>query len=310
MKRMLVTGGLGTIGSFLVPYFKDRGYYVISSDIHIRDYTDYMRADITSFEELYKVFKKEDIDVVIHMAARVGRMVGEQLPHKMIEVNNIGTLNLVKLCLDYDCRLVSFSTSEVYGHLFDGGRVVKEDDVELSGSPFMTTNVYAMSKLFAEAIVKHYVENYGLNAVTARPFMVYGEKEYPSKYRSAMAKFVNSALKKQKITVHKGAVRAWCYITDFIEGVRLVMEHPFEGEYEAFNIGSGEYHTMKEVAEIVVEECGVDSNLIDVVEPPSKFLSLVKRFSIEKIKNIGYEVKTSLREGIRKVVQWQVEEGL
>ena len=153
--------------------------------------------------------------------------------------------------------------------------------------------------------MRHYVENYGLNAVTVRPFMVYGPGEYPSKYRSALINFVNSALKDEKITVHKGAQRAWCYVSDFVRGVHLVMQHPFSGKYEAFNIGSDEYHTMEEVARIIVDECGADENQIEIVEPPKRFLSLNKNFSIDKIRNAGYEPKISLREGIHRVVEWQ-----
>lgn len=304
MAKIFVTGALGFIGSFLVPYLTEQGHEVVSSDVHVRDYADYVRADVTSFEDLYKIFKKEDIDQVIHMAGEVGRMVGEEHPQKMVYVNNIGTLNLIKLCLEYDCRLVYFSTSEVYGRLFDKGKAVKEEDLE-NGSIFVTTNVYALSKLFGEAIVRHYLENYGLNAVTIRPFMVYGPGEHPSKYRSALINFVQSALKGETLTVHKGAERAWCYVSDFISGLYLAMQHPFSGKYEAFNIGSDEYHTMEEVARMVVDECGESYSQIDVIDPPTKFLSRSKQFSISKIRSIGYRPEVSLKEGISRVVTWQ-----
>jgi dTDP-glucose 4,6-dehydratase len=307
MAKIFVTGALGFIGSFLVPYLTEQGHEVVSSDVHVRDYADYVRADVTSFEDLYRIFKKEDIDQVIHMAGEVGRMVGEEHPQKMVYVNNIGTLNLIKLCLEYDCRLVYFSTSEVYGRLFDKGKAVKEEDLE-NGSIFVTTNVYALSKLFGEAIVRHYLENYGLNAVTIRPFMVYGPGEHPSKYRSALINFIHSALKGEKLTVHKGAERAWCYVSDFISGLYLVMQHSFSGKYEAFNIGSDEYHTMEKVARMVVEQCRGNYNQIKVIEPPTKFLSLSKQFSIKKIRSIGYKPEISLKEGINKVVEWQKKE--
>jgi dTDP-glucose 4,6-dehydratase len=304
MAKIFVTGALGFIGSFLVPYLTEQGNEVVSSDVHVRDYDDYVRADVTSFEDLYRIFKKEKIDQVVHMAGEVGRMVGEEHPQKMLYVNNIGTLNLVKLCLEFKARLVYFSTSEVYGHLFDKGTPVKEEDLE-KGSVFTTTNIYAMSKLFGEAIVRHYVENYDLNAVTIRPFMVYGPGEHPSKYRSAIINFINSALKGEKLTVHKGAERAWCYVSDFINGLYLAMQHPFSGKYEAFNIGSDEYHTMEEVARMVVDECRGKRIQIKVIEPPTQFLSLSKRFSIKKIRSIGYRPKISLKEGINRVVEWQ-----
>jgi len=305
MSKIFVTGALGMIGSYLVPYLREKDFDVISSDVHVRDYSDYVRADITSFEDLYQIFKKEDLDTVVHMAGEVGRMVGEEHPQKMMYVNNIGTLNLVKLCLEHDCRLFYFSTSEVYGKLFDEGRIVKEEDLEKQGSVFATTNIYAMSKLFGEAIVKHYVANYGLKAVTIRPFMIYGPGEYPSRYRSAIGNFVHASLLGEKITVHKGAERAWCYISDFADGLLLVMKQPFSGVYEAFNIGSDEYRTMEETAKLVLKECGGKLDQMEIVAPPAKFLSLTKKFSIEKIRSLGYAPKVALQEGICRVVRWQ-----
>lgn len=305
VSKVFVTGALGVIGSFLVPLLKKRGFDVISSDVHVRDYSDYIRADVTSFEDLYRIFKKQEISMVIHMAGEVGRMVGEEHPQKMMYVNNIGTLNLIKFCLEYDCRLVYFSTSEVYGTLFDKGAPVKEDDLEKDGTAFVTTNIYAMSKLFGEAIVRHYVKNYDLNAITVRPFMVYGPGEHPSRYRSAISNFVQAAMLGRKITVHRGAERAWCYISDFGEGFVLAAKQPFHGAYEAFNIGSDEFHTMEETAKIVIDECGGSSDQIEIVDPPEKFLSLTKRFSISKIKSLGFTPNVTLREGIREVARWQ-----
>lgn len=307
-KNILVTGALGVIGSSLLPYLKMQGHKVIGTDLMVRDYSDYVRADITSFEEMYNVFRKENPDILIHMAGEVGRMVGEEHPQKMVYVNNIGVLNMIKLCIEYDTKLLFFSTSEVYGHLFDKGLPVKEEYIESSGSSFITTNIYALSKLFGEAMVKHYVDNYGLNAITIRPFMIYGPGEYPSKYRSAVTNFVNKALKGEELIVHKGAVRAWCNINDFVAGLSLVMNQSISGKYEAFNIGSDEYHTMVEVAEMAVNEAEGNPNQIRIIDPPSKFLSLVKIASIEKARSIGYEPSVSLKEGIHSVAEWQRKE--
>jgi len=304
-KRVLITGGLGTIASYVGTYFESLGYDVVDLDITMRDDTDYIRADVVSFEDMYKAFKAVEPDVVIHTAAEVGRMVGESYPQKMITVNNLGTLNVVRLCVDFDSILVNFSTSEVYGHLADE-KVLEEADV-ITGSPFMTTNIYAMTKLFSEAIVKHYVENYDLQAVSVRPFMIYAPNEFPSRYRSAMINFVHNARLGRKLTVHKGSVRAWCFISDFAEGLRLVMEKPFLGSYEAFNIGSDEYHTAEEVARTVIEACHGKESQIEFVDAPRKFFTYSKRFSIEKLKKLGYLPKVSLKEGVEKVVRWQNE---
>ena len=308
MKKILVTGALGVIGQKLILNLKSSNYDVISVDLAIRDEKNYFRADVTYYEDLYKIFRNNKIDAVIHMAGEVGRMVGEEHPQKMLYVNDVGTLNIIKLCLEFNSKLVYFSTSEVYGNLFDKGVPVNEHDLEISGSPFITTNIYAMSKLFGEALVKHYVENYSLNAVTIRPFMIYGPGEYPSKYRSALSNFIYAAIKGEEITVHRNTLRAWCFIEDFINGVKLVLEMPSSTKYEAYNIGSDEYHSMEEVAQMIKKEIPGSKCTIALIDPPEHFLSAKKIASIEKIKRVGYSPQISLKQGINIIAEWQKKE--
>lgn len=309
MTTVLATGALGVIGSHLTRLLRESGYQVIGADLAIKDYSDYIRADVTAFEDLHRIGKNYDIDTVIHMAGEVGRMVGETHPQRMVYVNNVGTLNVIQFCLEHNARLIYFSTSEVYGHLLDKADPVTEDMIEHGASAFTTTNVYAMSKLYGEALVKHYVDSYGLDAVGVRPFMVYGPGEAPSKWRSAICNFVHAARHGRPITVHDGTVRAWCYISDFVEGIRLLLEHEGTGSYEAYNIGSDEYLTMEEVAKIVIEECGGSMDQLQVVPPPSKFMSPRKIASIDKMRALGYSPAVSLREGVQRVARWQQENG-
>lgn len=304
-KKILVDGGLGTIGSYLIPFLREKGYDVLCSDVLIRDFSGYVRGDITDFENMYRIFKEYKPDTVIHMAAEVGRIIGEAHPHRVFDINILGSLNIIRLCLEFNSILVNFSTSEVYGHLLDRGEAVKESDVEVYGNFFAQTNLYAMSKLFVEGMIKHYVDNYGLRAISVRPFMIYAPNEYPSVYRSAIINFVHNALTDKRLTVHKGTVRSWCFVSDFSEALELVIKQPWKGKYEVYNIGSDEYYTMLEVAKIVLVECGLSCDLIDIVEPPDHFLSVVKKCNIEKLKRLGYKPKVSLREGIKQVIDWQ-----
>ncbi|WP_448524106.1 NAD-dependent epimerase/dehydratase family protein [Pseudothermotoga sp.] len=304
--KILVTGGLGFIGTRLVRKLTEKGHDVVSVDLHVRDFEDYVRADVTSFSELWRVFKLNGpFDMVIHTAGEVGRMIGEEHPQKMVYVNDVGVINLIQLCLEYDTRLVYFSTSEVYGKKFDELECVKEEDL-MKTSPFDVTNIYAMSKLFGEALVAHYTKNYGLKAVSIRPFMIYGPGVYPSKYKSALDQFVYNALLGKPLIVHKGSERAWCYVDDFVEGVILVAEkHSFESKkYEAYNIGSEEYISTEDLARKCVKIVGASEKLIELVDPPNKFLSARKRFSVDKIKKLGYAPKVSLDRGIEEVVKW------
>jgi len=306
MEKTFVTGSLGFIGYHLVPYLKEQGYNILSCDLHLREYEDYLKSDVTSYIDLQRIFRNNKIESVIHMAGEVGRIMGELHPHKMIHVNAIGTLNLIHLCIEHNTKLIYFSTSEVYGKNLSSNRNQVIEEKLDSGSAFGCVNVYAISKLYAEALVKHYVENYDLKAVTIRPFMIYGEVETPSPYRSALVQFVTHALKNEALTVHKGTSRSWCHVSDFIKGVKLVLNQPFKGYYEAYNIGSEEYHSMKEAALMVIDETKSQSK-IDLVDPPSKFLNLNKYFSIDKIKKLGYNPEVSLREGIKRMVNYYVK---
>jgi nucleoside-diphosphate-sugar epimerase len=227
----------------------------------------------------------------------------------MVHVNGVGTTNVIQFCLEQNAKLVYFSTSEVYGHLLDAGKPVTENQIAEEASAFVTTNVYAMSKLYGEALVKHFVDNYGLDAVGVRPFMIYGPGEAPSKWRSALCNFVHAARHDLRITVHDGTMRSWCYIDDFVEGIRILTERPRESGYEAYNIGSDEYLTMEQVARMICEELGASQDLVNVVPPPAQFMSAIKIASIERMRAIGYDPKVPLREGVRLVAQWQQDNG-
>ena len=308
MTTVLVTGALGVIGNHLTKSLRANGYEVIGADLQIRDYSDYVRADVTSFEDLYRIGKKHHIDVVVHMAGEVGRLVGEAHPQRMVYVNDVGATNVIQFCLDQNARLVYFSTSEVYGHLLDPGKPVTENQISDEASAFVTTNIYAMSKLFGEALVRHFVENYGLSAVGVRPFMVYGPGEAPSAWRSAICNFVHAARHGLPISVHEGTMRSWCYIDDFVEGIRMLTDRQSVG-YEAYNVGSDEYLSMEQVARTICDEVGANEAIVQVVPPPAQFMSPIKIASIEKMRAIGYDPKVSLREGVRAVAQWQEDNG-
>lgn len=303
--KVLITGGLGFIGSALTKKLRNAGFESIVLDLQIKDFDDYVRADVTEYLDLWRVVKTfGSFDMVIHMAGEVGRLIGEEHPHKMIMVNDIGTLNIIQLCLDMGAKLVYFSTSEIYGRLFDSEEVTEESVNHLS--PFMLTNVYAISKYFGETLVNHYVTNYGLKAVGIRPFMIYGPGVIANKYKSAIDQFISNALQGKEFYVHKGAERAWCYVDDFINGVMLVItKHEFKDKvYESYNIGTEEYKSMEYVGNLILKHIGASKDLMKIVESPEKFLVTKKRFSIEKIKNLGFVQKVTLEEGVAKTIEW------
>ena len=299
--KILVTGSAGVIGQSLVPFLRERGHEVVGFDIR-NDLTQ----DVTDDTAIEGAFENgppgggiDGFDVCIHMAAQVGRVTGEEHPHMSIRSNMIGTLNVARACNDHCCFLINFSTSEVYGH----NSVLGQPDI------LAQNGIYGLTKLGAEGIVKHYVDTYILRAVSIRPFMVYGPHETPNGvYRSAVSNFISAAHRGQPFVAHARCSRAWCFVDDFCEGIGLVLDNldQFHG-YETFPIGTEEYRSMEECAEIVKKVVGGEYT---VQEPPKHLLSTVKQADFSRIKGLGFQPKVGLEEGIRRTWEWMVKAGV
>jgi nucleoside-diphosphate-sugar epimerase len=302
--KILVTGARGTVGSHLVKRLAQQGHQAVGLErFNLPDDDCEFKCDIIYPEEVDRAFEKVEPDLTIHLAAEVGRLNCELFPERTLRANVLGTLNVVNACMASGSKLINFSTSEVYGEAFDYKLPVIETELL---EAFGCSNVYAISKLTGEAIIRHYSKNYGLRAITVRPIMLYGEGERPNRYRSAFTNFVWAALNGRSMTVHKGTGRAWCHYDDFVDALSLLLPQVME-DYEAFNIGSDEYVMTEDLARMICRETGASESLIDLVEPPERFLSRIKRASIAKIRALGYEPKVSLEQGVRRVVKWQRE---
>jgi len=301
--KILVTGSAGVIGQTLVPFLRERGHEVVGFDIRndlTQDVTDGPAVMNAVLAGGWHFNSGEIPDVVIHLAAQVGRITGEEHPHMSVRSNMIGTLNVALACQEANSFLINFSTSEVYGH----NSVFGQPDI------LAQNGVYGLTKLGAEGIVKHYVDTYGLQAVSIRPFMVYGEHETPNGvYRSAVSNFISAAHRGVPFVAHAGCARAWCYITDFCEGLALVLDNidQFHG-YEAFPIGTDEYRSMEECAEIVKKVVGRGEYTVQ--EPPKHLLSAVKQADFSRINGLGFQPKVRLEEGVRRTWRWMVDSGI
>jgi nucleoside-diphosphate-sugar epimerase len=300
---ILVTGGLGVIGSRLTEVLRAHGHDVKVTDHRILKSADYMRADVCEYHELDRVFRQWSVEHVFHLAGEVGRENGELFPRRCVDINVSGTLNLVQLCREHGARLYFASSSEVYGER-GPHTLLTEDLVETE--PVQPHNCYGLSKLQAEQYLRHFSEHYDLNALSLRFFMCYGPPEYPNPYRSAMANFIHRALNSERIQAHVGTARSWCFIDDIVEGCRLAMERfdPSRG-YEAYNVGKNGLIDTVECARLVCRLADAPEELVQVVDP-GPFTTHVKEASFDKIReHLGFEAKTELEEGIRRTIEWQ-----
>src|SRR3990167_2386085 len=270
---ILLTGNRGFIGQRLERLFKTNGYKVLGIDKDL--------CNILDKEQLEIFFEEGKPDLVIHCAAAIGRLYGEDHPDEMVQNNIQGTLNVVQLCTKYETPLINFATSEV---------------------SFELTNMYGISKMAAETVVKHYCNNYGLNAISVRPFMIYGGGQIPSKYKSALDIFVSTALKGEPLTVHKATIRAWLHVEDFARAILLLVEkYPING-FETFNIGSLDYRYMEDVAKQIIKEVG--SGSMNITGMP-KFTTQVKKVCFDKLYDfLEFKSTISLEAGIRELIYW------
>lgn len=214
------------------------------------------------------------VDFVIHCAAEVGRIHGEEEPKQMLETNVLGTLNVVKECMRTGAKLINFSTSEV---------------------SFPLTNIYGISKDCAEKIVEHY-SKHGLKAVTVRPMMLYGAGIRANKYKSALDQWVWAVNNNKPYEVHEGTVRSWLHIKDFVKAVNLIIEKHDFNSYEVYQIGSDDYRDMESIALQLGGE-------YKMVEAPD-ILTKVKKADFSKIKSLGWEPTIMLEEGLEELKQW------
>lgn len=286
--KILVIGSKGNIGKKLVPYLKE-SHRVYCADIVQGFGEDYSVVDINNPIGLFNVFHRFNPDIVYNLAAMVSRITCEASPGLTIDTNISGMNNVIQLCKTFKAKLIYFSTSEVYGNI---GGVLSED------RECKPNNIYGLSKLLGEKIVKYEVER-GLKAIIIRPFMLYDEDETLGKHRSAMIRFAESLIKKQKIIVHSNSERSWMHISDAIK----ILEKLMYVDFHIVNIAHSEVVDIKYIARKMCEILGFSYNdYIEEEELPYR-MTLTKIPDIElQVKLTGVIPEINIKEGINLVL--------
>lgn len=308
--KALVTGGNGFIGSHLARELADHGHEVIVADVKHEP----LLEDVRREENVERILIEHRPDVLIHLAARVGRLFGEDDIAETVIDNAAMTSVVASVAGGLDVPLVYASTSEAYGDTGTVDGVGIDGDIDCgvrvgndpSSFPYeverlIPHNVYGLSKRWGEEACRLYAPD---DLVILRFSMPYGPGLPWGRGRAALVNFLHQAITGQQIPVHLGSERSWCWIGDTVRAVRIILE---EGATGAFNVGRDDNACpLLDVAKLACELVGADPGLIEEVPAPGR-QTVVKRLATDRIRALGWEPEVELYEGMSRVRDWILE---
>jgi len=317
--RMVVTGGVGYVGSALVSRLLEEGYSILSVDnLRRGDYKvleqfredprlKLVVADIRDRTQLEGVVSDFGGEVIFHLAALPGLQLCNENPEEAIGVNVLGTFNVLEVARRLRIRRVIFSSSAaVYGAPV---RLPVDE-----GHPLRPLNLYGVTKLAGERLMFLYHENHSLETVVLRFGNVHGVGLF-TRDDTVIPKFVKLGLEGKPLTVYGdgSSSRDFVHLWDIVEAMMLAAEAKTElVAGEVFNIG-GETMKIGDLAKIVVEEVeAATGNPVSVANLPPR-VGETKEFSysLKKIeRKLGFHPKWMVRDSIRQLLRYYQRTGI
>lgn len=308
-QQIVLTGGTGFIGSALASRLVqsnrviafDNGHRTAVDDKPLVQHPNFsvIQGDVLDMDAVRRVL--QGADYVVHLAAIAGVDTVLRMPVTTMHVNITGTMNVLEAARTVASvkRFVDFSTSEVFGRY---AYKVREGDITSLGAVGEARWTYAVSKLATEHLAHNYYRQYGMPALSIRPFNVYGPGQIGE---GAIHRFIVQALRGEDLTIHNDGsqIRAWCFIDDMVDGILLTLERS-EAVGHAFNIGNPRsVTTIHNLAHQIVRLSGSTSR---IVHADWNFPDVELRIpDIEKARELlGYEPRVDLDEGLLRTIEW------
>ncbi len=305
MKRSLVTGGAGFLGSHLCDRLLNEEHEVICLDNLITGNTDNIahllgnkKFKFISYDVTNYIFINGNIDYCFHFASPASPIDYIKLPIQTLKVGSLGTHKALGFAKAKKARFLLASTSETYGDPLIHPQI---EEYWGNVNPVGPRGVYDEAKRFAEAMTMAYHRYHGIETRIIRIFNTYGERMRIDDGRAIPA-FISQALRNEDVTVFGDGnqTRSVCYVSDLIDGIyRLMMS-----EYDMpMNIGNPDEVTMLELAKEIIHLTGSKSKIIfkDLPEDDPK----VRQPDITKAKTIlGWSPKVSRQEGLERTLKY------
>jgi len=312
VKKILITGGAGFIGSNFVKYIYDHysNYHIVVLDAltyagNMDNISQNIRND-SRFEFWYGNVCNgnlvdelmSQVDVVVHFAAEshVARSIFDNFV--FFETDVIGTYVIANSVLrhkDSIERFIHISTSEVYGTACSAP--MTEEHLLNPASP------YAAAKAGADRLVYSYCETYDIPAIIVRPFNQYGPNQHLEK---AIPRFITSSLLNEPLTVHGSGenTRDWVYVTDLCNAIDRAMHVELDKvRGQVINIGTGVDLSVVTIANLIVNQVSKSTPITNIGDRPGQVQRHIS--STDKaLKLLGWKAQTNIEEGLAKTIDW------
>ncbi len=299
--RVLVTGGLGHVGSVLVRELRGRGYEVWVLDRWHKGDPQYLRCNVREYRQLVRVMRAHHFNYVYHAAAEFGRKNGEDFYEELWQTNAIGTKNVLRLQEEQRFRMVFFSSSEVYG---DFSGVMSEDVMDRF--EIRQLNDYAISKWAGELQVINSGLQHQTESARVRLFNVYGPGERYSPYRSALCLFCYHALHRLPYVVYEGHRRSWLYVDDAARTLANLVDRFTPGE--VYNLGTTDLVEMRRLSDLVLALTRREAVLARY-EREEPFTTREKRVDTSKAaRYLDHRPTVNLETGLARTIEWMRKE--
>ncbi|KAA3617959.1 MAG: dTDP-glucose 4,6-dehydratase [Calditrichaeota bacterium] len=306
MKKYLVTGGAGFIGSNYVRNLLEKEQDVSITNLDKLTYAGnldnlkdlegnsrhkFIKGDIGDESLVDELVREADIVINFAAESHVDRSIGS--PDDFITTDIFGTFVLLEASRKHGVeKFIQISTDEVYGST-EGASFVEND-------PLMPSSPYSASKAGADRLAYSYFVTYDVPVIITRCSNNYGPFQYPEKL---IPLFVTNAMDDKQLPIYGDGlnVRDWIHVVDHNDAVDFLIEKGTLGE--VYNIGGGNERTNLDITAIILEKLGKPESLKNYVEDR---LGHDRRYSVNcsKINALGWQPKHEFTEGIRETIQW------
>lgn len=302
MAKILVTGGAGFIGSNLVDHLINQGHELVVVDdlssgkkSYVNQQAKFYKLDIRS-TKLEKIFSREKIEVVYHLAAQIDVRKSVADPAFDVDINIIGSLNLLENCRRFKVKKIIFSSTggAIYGEA--------EEIPTTEYAPTYPVSPYGINKLAFEKYLNYYFQVYGLNYTILRFANVYGPRQFKGGEAGVIAIFIDNAVKglESKQFGDGKQTRDFVYVDDVVRALVLAKDIDCRGE---INIGLGKEVNLLEIRQEIEAALGEP---MKIKEEPGKVgeqrRSVLSRERAKAVLN--WEPEIDLKEGIKRTIAW------